>query len=99
MTTHAENPLRSSCVSKILNLALAIPAAKAGGAEGLVSGKNCQVFNLISTRTTAVCAVIADERSITEKQEIRVRVEKCSAGIAPETIQMPSIASCNMVST
>jgi hypothetical protein len=41
----------------------------------LVAREDSQIFNFISAGTAAVCAVVADERSVAEKEEIRIRVE------------------------
>lgn len=61
MTTHTKYALRSSCVSEVLDLALAISAPEAGCAECLVAGEDGEVFDLVPARAAAVCAVITDE--------------------------------------
>lgn len=66
MTIHAEDALRGPCISKILNLALAVPAAKTCCAKSLIPGKNCKIFNFIPTRAAAVCTVVTDEGTIAE---------------------------------
>lgn len=98
MALHAEYPLRSPGIFEVLNLLLAIPTFKAGCAKGLVAGEDCQVLDLISADTTAIGTVIADERPITEKEEVCVRIEDSPAGIAAETVYMPSIARWEPVS-
>lgn len=40
MAAHAEDALRSSRISKILNLTLAIPAAETGRTESLIPRKD-----------------------------------------------------------
>jgi hypothetical protein len=72
MARHAEDALRRPRISKVLNLALAVAAAETGRAEGLVTRQDGQVFNLVAARAAAVCAVVADERAVTEQQEIGV---------------------------
>jgi hypothetical protein len=68
MTVHAEYALRSPRISQVLDLLLAVPAFEAIGAEGLVSGQDGQILNLVAAAATAVCAVVADQGSITEKK-------------------------------
>lgn len=48
-------------ITKVLDFPLAIPTAEAGCAEGLVSGQDGQVLNLITASTTAVGAIVADQ--------------------------------------
>lgn len=67
MTAHAKYALGGSRISKVLNLALAIPATKAGCAECLVTRQDRQVLNLVATGTAAIGAVVADEGAIAEK--------------------------------
>jgi len=66
MTRHAEYALRCSCISKVFNLSLAIPAAETAGAKGLITSQDCQVFDLVATGTATVGAVVADERAVAE---------------------------------
>jgi hypothetical protein len=96
VAAHAEYALGGSCVSEILNLTFAVSAAEASCTESLVARENGQILNFVSTRTAAVCAIVADEGSVAKEEEVRVRVEKGSAGVASKAIQMPSIASCQL---
>lgn len=67
MAAHAEDALRGPGISEVVNLAFAVSTTEAGGAEGLFPRKDSQVFYLVTAGTTAVCAVIADERSIAKE--------------------------------
>ncbi len=98
MALHTEDPLRSPGIFEILDFLLAIPTFEAGCAESLVAREDCQVLDLITTDTTAIGTIIADERPITEKEEVCIRVEDGPAGIAPETVYMPSITRWEPVS-
>lgn len=92
MTAHAENTLRCPCITQILYLSLAVSASKAGGAKGLVTSQNRQVFDLVAARAAAISAVVADEGAIAEEEEICIGVEEGTTGIATEAVEMPSIA-------
>lgn len=59
MTVHAKDALRSSSISQVFDLPLAIPTPETGGTESLVPSKDSKVFDLIAARTAAVGAVIA----------------------------------------
>ena len=59
MTGHAEDALGSAGISEILNLVLAVTAAKTAGTEGLITRQDGQVFDLVPTGIAAVCTVIA----------------------------------------
>jgi hypothetical protein len=83
---HAEDSLRRSCVSEILDLAFAVPASEARRAESLVACEDSQILDLIAAGAAAVCTIIADERAITEEEEVRIGVEEGPAGITPETV-------------
>ena len=98
MAAHAKDALRRACISEVLDLPLAVPAAETRSAEGLVAGEDSQILNLVAAGAAAVCTVVADERAIAEEEEVRIGVEEGSAGITSETVQMPSIASCSSVS-
>jgi hypothetical protein len=91
MAVHAKYTVRRPSIAKVFNLSLAVPTAEARCAEGLVSGQDSEVLNLIVAGATAVGAVVAYERAITEQEEIRVRVEQRVAGVTAETVKMPSI--------
>ena len=98
MARHAENTLRGTGISKVLNLALAVPAPEAVGTEGLVSSENGQVLNLVAAVVAAVCAVIAYQGPIAEEQEVGVGIEECTAGVAAEAVNVPSVPSYEHVS-
>lgn len=92
MTFHAEDALGRSRIAKILDLPLAVPAFEAISTECLIPCEDGQILDLISARTTTICAIVADEGSIAKKEEIRIRVEECTTGITSETVDMPSIS-------
>lgn len=94
MAAHTKYALRRSCISEVLDLPFAVPASEAGRAEGLVACEDGQILNLVAAGAAAVCAVVADEGAIAEEEEVRIGVEEGPAGVASETVQMPSIASC-----
>lgn len=93
MTRHAKDTLGSASISQVLNLAFAVPTTEAVCAEGLVSGQDGQIFNLVSTVVTAVCAVVTYEGAIAEEEEVRIGVEEGAASVAAEAVYVPSIAS------
>lgn len=88
----------SAGIAQILDLAFAIPAAEAVGAESLVSGQNGQVLDLVVAVVAAVGAVVAYQRAVTKEEEVRVRVEQGAAGVAAEAVDVPSVAGCGDVS-
>ena len=61
MTGHTEDALRCPRVLEIVDLVLAISTSKTARAEGLFTGEDGQIFDLVATRITAVGAVVADE--------------------------------------
>ena len=89
---HAKYSLRRPCILEILNLLFAIPAFEACCAESLVTRKDGQIFDLVRAHATTVGAIVAYERSIAQKEEVRVRVEYCTAGIASKAVYVPSIS-------
>lgn len=93
MASHAKNALRCARIAQVLDLALAVAASKAIRAEGLVAGQDGQVLDLVAAVVAAVRAVVADERSVAEEQQVGVRVEEGAAGVAAEAVDVPSIAS------
>ena len=98
MANHTENSLRCPGIFEVLNLLLAIPAFETGRAEGLIPGEDCKILDLVPTSAAAICTVVADERPVTKEEKVCVRVEECATRIAPETVYMPSIARCQMLS-
>jgi hypothetical protein len=95
VAAHAKDSLRRACISQVLDLPLAVPAAEAGSAERLVTSEDSQILNLVAAGAAAVCTVVADERAIAQEEEVRIGVEEGFAGITSETVQMPSKASCS----
>lgn len=93
---HAEDALRGAGIAQVLNLALAVAAAEAVGAEGLVARQNGQVLDLVAAVVAAVCAVVAYQRAVAEQQQVCVRVEKGAARVAAEAVDVPSVPRCSM---
>ena len=75
MAVHAKDALRRACIAEVLNLLLAIATLEAIRAESLITRQYCQIFDLISTAAAAVCAIVADQRPITEKEKVGIGVE------------------------
>lgn len=92
MAIHAENTLGRPRIAEVLNLPFAVTATEALSTEGLVAGENSQILDLVTTRVTAIGTVAADQGSVTEEEEVGVRVEEGTAGAAAETVDMPSLA-------
>lgn len=67
MTAHTENALRSSSISQVLDLPLAVATPKARCAEGLIPGEDGEVFDLVVAGTAAICTVVADERAVAQE--------------------------------
>lgn len=93
MAVHAEDALRCSSISQVFNLLLTVPTLETIRAERLVTRENSQVFDLGATARAAVRAVVADERSVTQKKKVRVRIEERAAGVASKAIYVPAIPS------
>ena len=64
----------------------------------MVACEDSQIFNLIAAGTAAVCTIVANQGAIAEEEEVRIRVEERSAGIASKAVQMPPIASWRFIS-
>ena len=76
MTGHTEDTLRGSRIFQIINLLLAISTSEAARAEGLLSGEDSQIFDLVPTGVTAVGTIVADEGTIAEEEEDGVGVKE-----------------------
>ena len=98
MATHTKYTLGGSGVSKVLNLALAVAAAEAGSAEGLIPGKDGKVFNLVTASTAAIGAVVTYKGTIPQQEKVGIRVEEGSARVASKAVQMPAISRCDQIS-
>jgi len=92
MARHAEDALRGAGIAKVLDLALAVAAAEAVCAKGLVAGQNGEVLDLVAAVVAAVGAVVANERAVAEQQQVGVRVEEGAARVAAEAVNVPSVA-------
>jgi hypothetical protein len=64
MTVHTEYSLRRACITKVLDLLLAVSTSETLGAESLISGQDGQVFNFVVAGAAAVRAVTTDKGSI-----------------------------------
>jgi hypothetical protein len=64
MARHAEDTLRGTGISEVLDLALAVPTAEAIRTKGLVASKDGQILNLVPAVITAVCAVVTYQGAI-----------------------------------
>jgi hypothetical protein len=64
MARHAEDSLRGTGISEVLDLALAVPTSEAIRTEGLVTSKDGQVLDLVPAVVTAVCAIVAYQGAI-----------------------------------
>ena len=93
MTFHAKYPLRRPGIFEILNFLLAISTSETGGTKRLVSGEDGKILDFVPTSTAAISTVIADEGAVAEKEQVGIRIQERAAGIAPEAVDMPSIAS------
>jgi hypothetical protein len=67
VAAHTEYALGSACISKVFDFAFAVATTKTCGTKRLLPSKDSQVFNLIAAGAAAICAVVADERSIAEE--------------------------------
>ena len=72
MAPHAEDALRCPRVSQVLDLAFTVSASEAGGAESLVPGEDGEIFDFVATGAATVGAVVADERAVTEEEQVCV---------------------------
>ncbi|KAL8782932.1 MAG: hypothetical protein Q9213_004988 [Squamulea squamosa] len=73
-------------------------SAEARGTEGLISGQDSQILDLVVACATAIGTIIANERAVAEKEEVCVRIEESGAGVTSETVNVPSIAGCELLS-
>jgi len=92
MAAHAKDALGGARITQVLNLPLAIATPEAARAERLVTGKDGQVLDLVSTGIAAVRATVTYKGAVTEEQQVSVRVEQRAAGITSEAVDMPSVA-------
>lgn len=93
MAVHTEYALRGPSISEVLNLLLTIPALEAICAECLITSQDGKVFDLVHAAAAAVRAVVAYQGAVAEEQEVRIGVEEGIACVAPETVNVPSVAS------
>lgn len=98
MAIHAKDALGCPGIAQVFNLPLAVSAFKTIGTKCLVSGENCQIFDLVSAVAAAVGTIVANERAIAEEKEVCVGIEERAASIAPETVDVPSVICFSSVS-
>lgn len=91
VTTHAEYALRCAGVAQIIDLPLAAATSETASTECLIAGQYSEVFDLVSASAATVSTVVTDERTVSKKEKIGIRVEKGTACMAAKTIYMPSI--------
>jgi hypothetical protein len=94
MAAHTEYALRCPRILQILDLSLAVPAAKTSCAKCLVPGEDRQIFNLVATGRTTVGTTVANKRSIAEEKQVRVRVKERATRIASKAVDVPAISRC-----
>lgn len=92
MAIHAEDTLGGACIAQVIDLPFAIAATKTPFAEGLLAGEDSEILDLIPTGGATVGTTAADQGAIPKEEKVSVRVEEGSAGAAPETIDVPSVA-------
>jgi len=63
----------------------------------LIAGQDGEVFDFVATGAAAVGAVVADEGTVAEQKEVGIGIKESAAGVAAETVDMPSVASCGDV--
>ena len=77
---------------------MTIAAAKARGAECLITSKNGEVFNIVPTNATP--AAISTEHTSVEKEEnVPFNVQHYVARIAAKAVYMPTIAGYWIISS
>lgn len=89
---HAEDTLGSACIAQVIDLPFAIAATETSFAEGLLAGEDGEILDLIPTGGATVGTTAADQGAIPKEEKVSVGVEEGSAGAAPETIDVPSVA-------
>ena len=94
VTGHTEDALRGAGIAEVLDLAVAAATSEAIGAKGLIAGQDGEILNLLVAGVAAVGAIVADQRSIAQQEQVCVRVQQGAAGVAAKATDMPSIAGC-----
>lgn len=91
MAVHTEDALRSARISEIFDLSFTVATLEAVGTEGLVSGQDGQILDLVAAAAATVGTVVADERPVAEEEQVRVRVEESATSVASKAINVPSV--------
>ena len=81
-----KKPTRSSTVFENSHLLFAVSTLEAGLAKGVVLRENGEILYLAITDAAAICTIIANECPVVEKEEVCIRDEDGTAGVAAETV-------------
>ena len=98
VTFHAEDALGGPCIFEVLDLLLTIPTAEARGTKSLIACQDGQILDLVVACAATVGTIVADQGAIAEQKEVCVGIEEGAAGVASETVNVPSIAGCEFLS-
>lgn len=82
MAAHAEDALGRACIPQVLDFPFTIPATKTARTEGLVASQYREVFNLVAACVAAICAIVANQGSVAQEEEVGIGIEERAAGIA-----------------
>lgn len=74
MAVHAEDALGCSGIAKVFYFPLAVATFETIRAESLITRQNSQIFYLVVAVAAAICAIVADERTVAEEEEIGIGV-------------------------
>jgi hypothetical protein len=94
VAVHTEDTLGSTSIAQVFNPSFAIAAFETVRTEGLIASQNSEVFDFVSAGTAAVGAVIANQGSVPEHEEMCVRVKHGIARVTAKTVNMPSVSRC-----
>jgi hypothetical protein len=65
----------------------------------LVARQYGKILDFVVAVATAVGTIVAYEGAVAQEEEIRIRVEEGAASVAAETVDVPSVTSCEIEST
>lgn len=60
MTIHTKDSLGCARITEVLDLSLAVAASEALSTEGLVTGEDSEILNLVTAGVTTIGTVAAD---------------------------------------
>jgi hypothetical protein len=72
---HAEDALGCARISQILDLPFAVATSEARATERLITREDGKILDLVSAGIAAVRAIVAYQRAVAKKEQIRVGVE------------------------